>query len=284
VRSLDSIRRLLLGAALAALAAPAFAQDDPPDDIPDDPNSLTIGIGAVWQPSYEGSDDYEIGPVGLAFGKIGGFGFATRGTSLAIDLIPDKSDAPIQFELGPVVNVRLDRTGGIKDPQVRALGELDTAIEVGVSAGIKKNGLLHKYDSLGFKLQYLKDVSDTHDSSLLSPSIEYMTPLSTRTFVQLGFALERAGDGYARTYFSVSPAGALASGLPAFNAEGGWKSKRATLLFGQSLVGDLRKPKLSLFGLASYGRLQGDFARSPIVSVAGDRDQYMAAAGLAYTF
>jgi hypothetical protein len=37
-----------------------------------------------------------------------------------------------------VLNVRFDRTNRIKDPQVRALGEIDTAIEVGVYAGFAK--------------------------------------------------------------------------------------------------------------------------------------------------
>ena len=59
---------------------------------------------------------------------------------------------------------------------------------------------------------------------------------------------------------------------------------RATLLLGQALTGDLRNPKLSLFGGVGYSRLLGDIARSPIVGVAGDRDQYFATLGLAYTF
>lgn len=270
--------------ALPLLAAtPAFAQDDP-EAWPDDPNSLTIGLGGGYVPSYEGSDDYEFTPIGVAFGKVAGFGFATRGTGLAIDLIRDAADAPVSFEFGPVVHVRLDRTNRIKDPQVRALGELDTAIELGVSVGIKKNGLLHKYDSLGFRLTWQKDVSDAHGSTILTPAIEYATPLSERTYVQLGVQMERVGDGYARTYFSVTPAGALASGLPVYNADGGWKNWGATLLLAQTLTGDLRHPGLSLFGGLGYSRLKGDFARSPIVAIAGDRDQYYAIGGLSYTF
>lgn len=281
---LDALRRAVLAAALLAAAAPATAQEDEPQDFPDDPNSFTLGVGAAWRPSYEGSDDYEFGPIGAVFGKVGGFSFATRGTGLALDLIRDKSGAPFSFELGPVAYLRLDRSGGMKDPQVRALGKIDKAIELGVSAGVAKNGLLHKYDSLGVRLQYQKDVSNTHDSWLLTPSIEYSTPLSTRTYAQLGFSMEKVGDGYARTYFSITPTGAAASGLAPFNADGGWKNRRATLSLVQSLTGELRDPKLSLFGVASYARMRGDFARSPIVSVAGDRDQYLLLGGLAYTF
>jgi outer membrane scaffolding protein for murein synthesis (MipA/OmpV family) len=264
-------------------ATPALAQGDE-ESLPNDPNSLTVGVGGAYMPSYEGSDDYILTPIGLAFGKVAGFGFATRGTALYVDVIPDKSDAPLSFDLGPLVNVRLDRTSRIKDPRVRALGEIGTAIELGAWAGLTKNGLLHRYDSLGVRLAWQKDVTDTHESAILTPAIEYRTPLSTRTLATLSLQAEHVGDRYARTYFSVTPGGALASGLPVFNAEGGWKSWRATLLFGQTLTGDLRHPGLSLFGGISYSRLLGDFARSPIVRLAGDRDQYLATAGLAYTF
>ncbi|HYE27786.1 MAG TPA: MipA/OmpV family protein [Allosphingosinicella sp.] len=279
-----STARRAAALALSLLAAtPALAEAEE-EGWPDDRNSLTIGIGGGYIPSYEGSDDYEFTPIGVAFGKVAGFSFATRGTGLSIDLIRDARDAPVSFEFGPLAHVRLDRTSGIKDPQVRALGELDRAFELGAFVGVKKNGLLHKYDSLGFRLTWQKDVSDTHGSTILTPAVEYATPLSQRTYAQLGVQMERVGDGYAGTYFGVTPAGSAASGLPVYAADGGWKNWRASLLLAQALTGDLRHPRLSLFGGVSYSRLKGDFARSPIVAVAGDRDQYFAIGGLSYTF
>jgi outer membrane scaffolding protein for murein synthesis (MipA/OmpV family) len=282
-----SVKTFWRAAALALplmAAAPALAQETGEEGLPDDRNSLTVGLGGAYVTSYEGSDDYILTPIALAFGKVAGFGFATRGTALYIDLVPEKANAPLAFDFGPVVNVRLDRTNRIKDARVRALGELDTAIEAGAWAGLRKNGVLHQYDSLGVRIAWQTDVTDAHESSVITPAIEYSSPLSTRTLLSFSLQAEHVGDGYARTYFSVTPAGALASGLPAFNADGGWKNWRATLLLGQALTGDLRNPELSLFGGIGYSRLLGDFARSPIVSVAGDRDQYFATLGLAYSF
>ena len=278
----SNLSKAALTAVSILAASPAFAQDDEP--LPNDPNSLTIGIGGAYLPSYEGSDDYQFTPIGLAFGKVGGFGFATRGTALAIDLIRDDPNDPISIEFGPVVNVRLDRTSRIKDPQVRALGELDTAIELGASAGIAKNGVLHKYDSLGVRLTWLHDVTNNHDSAVVSPGIEYRTPLSERTLVQLGLEATHVGAGYGLTYFSVTPAGSAASGLPVYTTDGGWKNWRLSLLAGQMLTGTLRDPGLALFAGVAYSRLLGDFRRSPIVAIAGDADQYFVTAGLAYTF
>ena len=272
-------------AALAALlaASPAFAQEED-EPLPNDPNSLTIGVGGAYVPSYEGSDDYELIPIGLIRGKIAGFGFSTRGTALYLDLIRDDPNENFSFDLGPVANVRLDRTGGIKDPQVRALGELDRAIEVGAWAGLAKNGVFHRYDSLGFSLTWQHDVTDKHDSAIITPAIQYTTPLSEKTLVQVGVQAEHVGAGYGLTYFSVTPAGAAASGLPVYATDGGWKNYRISLFGAQMLTGDLRNPKLSLFAGLSYSRLLGDFKRSPIVAIAGDADQYFATVGLAYTF
>ena len=46
------------------------------------------------------------------------------------------------------------------------------------------------------------------------------------------------GD-YADTYFTVSPAGSVASGLPAFQARSGWKNVGINALVGVDFDGDL---------------------------------------------
>ncbi|MDT9599686.1 MipA/OmpV family protein [Sphingosinicella rhizophila] len=270
--------------ALPLLAAsPAFAQDEEPLER-DDNYSLTVGAGAAYLPSYEGSDNYIVTPVGIAFGKIAGFSFATRGTTLTIDLVPDSAGSAFEFGLGPAGNVRLDRSSRIKDPRVRALGKIDEAIEIGGFASIGKKGILHQYDKLSVGLQYLTDMSDTHDSHVLTPRITYETPLSTRTYLTFSAEADRVGDGYAATYFGITPAGALASGLAPYGLDGGWKNMRFSLLGAQALTGDLRNPALSMFAGLSYSRLLGDFKRSPIVADAGDADQYLVTIGLAYSF
>jgi outer membrane protein len=281
-----------------ALCAPAFAQSgvNPPNpgqssDAPAAgvtylyrPNSLTIGAGAAYLPSYEGSDHYVVSPAAIAVGKVDGFSFSTRGTSLTIDLIRGGGDAPVTFELGPAVNLRSDRHGRIADPQVAALGRIGRALEVGGYAAVDLHKLVDPYDSLSFRLTYQRDVTGVHNSGIWVPEIEYTTPVSIRTLVILDAQASRVGDRYARIYFGISPQGALASGLPAYNAQGGWKDYRLSLLVGQVLVGDLRRPRLSLFAGLSYSRELGNFRDSPIVAIAGSPNQYLAAAGLAYSF
>ncbi len=52
---------------------------------------------------------------------------------------------------------------------------------------------------------------------------------------------------------------------------------------GHSLTGDLLRG-FKLVGGATYRRMLGDVARSPLVSIAGSRSQWMGVLGLAYTF
>jgi MipA family protein len=287
--------RLLAGALLALLAAmPARAADPAPEASGPAPslpeamaarrNSVTIGVGAAWLPTYEGSNDYSLTPVVFAFGKVAGIGFATRGTALYVDLVPSDAKAPFSLEAGPVGNLRLDRSRKVVDRQVSRLGTIGPAVELGAYAGVTKNRVLHGYDTLNLRVAVTRDVTDTHGSNIVSPSAEYMTPLSHRTAISLSASAEHVGTGFARTYYGIDAAGSARSGLPVYVAKGGWKSWRASLVLAHVLTGDLRNPHLSAFAALSYSRLLGAFARSPVVADVGDPDQYAAGGGLAYSF
>jgi len=275
--------RISLIAASCLAGSAALAQTLPADGSDGSGDTVTIGLGGAYLPSYEGSDNYRIIPAGVVRGRVKGFGFWSRGTQLFLDLIPESGNG-VDFSAGPIAGVRLNRTGGIKDAQVKALGKLNTAWEVGGFVGIAKTGVFTSaYDTIGARVSYVKDVGNAHESHVITPAIEYGTPLSTRTYVGIGLSADFVGDGYARYYFDVSPAGSVASGLPTFSAEGGFKSWGVNLLAVQSLSGDLRRG-LAVAVLGSYNRLQKDFRRSPITSVAGSPNQWMGAIGLAYTF
>ena len=271
-----------LAGALLLAAAPASAQEAAPP-APDD-NNLTIGVGAGYVPTYEGSDDYRLIPAGLIRGKVGGHSFFTRGLQLYVDAVPEKAGPGLDLAVGPVVGLRLNRTSSIKDVRVRALGDLNPAYEVGGFVGIGQTGVFTSdYDNLSVRVSYLTDVGNAHESHIISPAIEYGTPLSRQAFIGVSASAEFVGDGYADYYFDVTPAGSVASGLATYDADGGFKSWSLTLAGAHSLTGDLLGG-LGLFAVGSYTRLRGDFADSPIVSAAGSKHQWFTAIGLSYTF
>lgn len=265
----------------AALPLPSTAQETSPR------NELTVAVGAGIVPSYEGSDDYSVTPGVLVRGKVANMPFFSRGTNLFVDLVPNHDGQTLDWGLGPVVNIRSNRTGHIKDNRVKALGELDRAIEVGGWTGIAKTGVLTSdYDNLSFRVAWLKDVGGAHKSYVVTPAIEYSMPLSQTTLVGLSVSADYVGKGYGRYYYDIDIAGSQASSLGVYGAAGdkaGFAKLNIGLVAAQSLSGDLRKG-WAVFALGGYGRILGDYARSPIVRSAGDRNQWLGGLGIAYTF
>lgn len=281
-------------ASLLAFAAPAAAQVGAPEApvtvpmvptevVDDGSDNFTIGVGAGYAPSYEGSNDYIIQPAGVVRGRVSGFNFYSRATALYVDVVREPAGSDINIEFGPMANLRLDRSSRIKDRRVKALDDIDAAIELGGFVGVTKNKVLHGYDFLTVRLDVTRDVGNAHESTVFAPNIEYATPLSTSFLIGVSASAEYVSDRFARTYYSVSPAGSAASGLAAYNADGGWKNVRGTLLATYSLSGDLRRGP-ALFAVGSYSRMLGDFKRSPIVRDAGDATQFFGALGISYSF
>lgn len=276
--------RYSLAAIALILASPAVAQstEQPLPDPNDRSNSVTIGVGAGIVPDYEGSDDYRIIPAAAIRGRVSGISFFTRSTYLYVDLI-GRGDGPLELDVGPIAGVRLNRTGKIKDDFVDALPELDTAIEVGGFAGVTYHGLTNPYDSLSFRVDVVKDVGGAHKSTLVTPTIDFGTPLSRSFYVGLSASAEWAGGGYADYYYSIDAADALASGLPVYDADGGFKSWSLGILGNYALSGDLTRG-WSIFALGRYSKLAGDFRDSPIVDLRGSSGQWFGALGVGYTF
>lgn len=265
------------------LSAPALAQDGNSENRSGG-DRITVGAGAIYGPSYDGSDDYVVSPIPIIQGQIRGISINPRQGGIALDLIPDAEDARIGFSLGPVAALSRNRASDIKDPVVRAAGKLDTAVEVGLSGGVTAYRLLSSYDAFSLSSDIRWDVAGAHKGMVWSPSVSYATPLNKAMLVTVVASARRVDDDYARYYYSVTPAQAASSGLPEYQAEGGWDSVSAGLLVAWDLSGDLRDGGLSLFSIGSYSRMLGDGKNTPYTSLRGDADQWMVGAGLAYTF
>ncbi|QGN56255.1 MipA/OmpV family protein [Novosphingobium sp. Gsoil 351] len=279
-------RTILLAAAFAALTPTlVHAQNDGPQtDTVFDGDYLTVGVGGFYGPSYEGSDDYVLFPAPVIQGRLLGVAITPRPGGIALDFIPDAKDAKVGFSLGPVANIRRDRVSKIKDPVVKRLGKLETAVEVGGNAGVTVYDVVTGYDSLTVSADARWDVAGAHKGMLWGPSISYFTPVSKGVAVNLAISAEHMDRDYADYYFTVSPTGAVASALPTFQAKGGWKNVGVNALVGVDFDGDLTNGGLAGFVTGGYTKLLGDAKRTPLTSIRGDADQWLVGAGLAFTF
>ncbi|MGU3389383.1 MipA/OmpV family protein [Sphingomonas sp. M1A8_2b] len=280
---------LSAAAAVLATATPALAQTDPnpspPITNPADNNRVTVAVGVASLPDYQGADKNVFTPAGAIVGTVRGHDFFTRGTQLYVNLIPNTGEVGINYEVGVIGAIRTDRTGKVDNRQVRALGKIDTAYEIGGFVGVGKTGVITSdYDTLTARVAYVHDVSGTYDSYVVTPQVNYTTPLSVRTLVAIGMSADYAGKGFGRTYASVTPIGTLASGLRTYDVnDSGFRQVNASAFVVQSLSGDLRHG-LGVGAGVVYGRMLGKYKDSPIVADVGSADQWIGAVGLTYTF
>lgn len=299
------MKTIIAATAVAAIAlagsAPLLAQDPGNETAaPESPTApagappsvfdgdwFTIGIGGAYNSSYDGSDDYVFSPLPFLQGKLGGVAINPRPAGLALDFVDDARGSAVNLTLGVAARVNRNRVAQIKDPVVSAYGKLETAIEVGPTAGLTFNGILHEYDSISVGVDALWDVNSAHRGMTVNPSVTYFTPLSRAVALSFALSARHVDDDYAAYYYSVPTAPAavpVSDRLPVFDAGGGFDKLGANLLLGVDFDGDITNGGLAGFLIGGWSRMQGDGARTPFTAVRGEADQWFLGAGLGYTF
>lgn len=270
----------------ATAPAPTTRRGPPPEVLENsifNRDWVSVGVGAAFSPSYDGSDDYNFNVLPIVQGSLGGVRIAPRPGGLALDFIEDPEEGT-GFDLGIAARVRGNRNGNIDDPVVASLGELDTAVEVGPTIGVTFPKVLIPVDSLSLSLDARWDVAGAHNGMVIAPSVTYSTPLNLGTFAALSLGTEYVDSDFAEYNYSVSAAGSAVSGLPQFDAGSGFTSVSATLILGFDLSGNALDGGWGITTITGYSRLIGDAADTPLTSVRGSADQAFVAVGVAYAF
>src|SRR3546814_248228 len=201
------------------LPAACPQDDDPGHSWPRD--YFGVAVGAISVPRYSGGGENRVLPGFYVRGRVDGYSFSTRGTNLQVNRIRQRSGQRLDWTFGPLINVRSDRSGRTGNAQVDALGKRKLAVEAGFSAGVTHTGVLtSKYDQIGVRLVALKDISGRHGSWLVSPTLEYGTPISKRAFIGVSASVNVYGKGFGDYYYDIDPAGSAASGLPVYSDAG----------------------------------------------------------------
>ena len=121
---------------------------------------------------------------------------------------------------------------------------------------------------------------DADDVGALLPKVKFsLEPGGDNWLFSIGPRVSWSNDRYQDAWFGITPADAIASGLPAYDPGGGIHAVGVTASFETQL-----SPRWGIQTYAKYDRLVGDAADSPIVTVLGSRDQFSGGLGLTYTF
>lgn len=261
----------------------------PPFESVFDGNWATVGLGAGLVPTYAGSNNFQLFPLPLIVGRVGGVGFRPAAAGLSLDFLsPQPSvvsrDKKPTLSLGPTFRFRNDRAVDSGDDVVDAAGQLDNALEVGINAGLSFPGVFNQFDSLTVSANARWDVLGAHKGRVIEPGVAYATPINRGMLVQVGVTAEIIDDNFANYYFSVSPAQSAASGLPVFTADGGLNRIGLLAITSVDLDGNALNGGLNVYALTGYSRMIGDGADTPYTALRGDPNQFLLGLGLGYTF
>lgn len=238
---------------LADANAIAFA----PDYLPD-----FAGVGVGLAPDYIGSDSFRLGVAPIA--RI------SRGERY-LDVIANFARANIldhpNWRLGPAATLRLGRDD-VDDAVVDRLPDIDPTLELGGFVGYVVQAGEDPRTRLRANVSFTHDVLGESDGFVVAASLKKWVPVGRFGALGLSLATTFASDEHADTYFSVTPAGAAASGLPTYDAGAALRDVRVTAVFVHPV-----SKSVVLGAGALYGRLLGDAADSPIVSQRGSENQ-----------
>ena len=159
-----------------------------------------------------------------------------------------------------------------------------TAIELGGFVGIGKTGVItSEYDRLSISVSYRKGVT----ARTARASCSRRSTISPRSAKRRRSACSPRpivpSAAMARPISTSMPRRASPAGCRSFRRAAGGRTIRSARSAPIALTGDLLHG-FKLVGGGTYLRMLNDFGRSPVVSIAGARDQWQAVVGLAYTF
>jgi outer membrane protein len=202
----------------------------------------TAGLGAGMAPDYEGSNDMTAVPMLLLSGNYNsGQYFTLMGTNFKWNVIPNE-----RFSFGPALNYRKARDGAGYN-NVYKIKDVNAAYEIGAF------GRLNIYNCL-LELEYLTDVSNTHDGWVVIASAGYKWVANEVLTITPGVFSTYASDDYMKTYFGVIDNGKY--------VENGIKDVGANII-----VHYTPREKWGLMGVMSYSTFvnDSDAKRSPVV-------------------
>jgi len=255
------IKTSLCGALCAAyiiLPAATFAQ-------------TTVGAGIVAVPQFEGSSDYSWMAVPSVSFSNDQISLRTVGPGVELDLLSSRA-----VDAGPILRYNFGRNGAsIDNVQVSALPDIAAGVEFGSYAQVN-------FPVGGFKtflsprISAVQGVQGGASGTQFEASLGLLRLQGDWTLGAQA-ATTYADSQYMNTNFGVG-AGSP-SGLAAFNAGAGIKDAGLSL-FANYKIND----RVSLTGVAGYSVLMGDAASSPIVSVAGRKEQMFLSLGVGFSF
>jgi MipA family protein len=231
---------------------------------------VTVGAAVVTMPKYEGASTYLFAAVPiLKFAPLGGgMDALNRFDAKALDDLSFSLVKQERFEVGVLTGYRIGRKES--DAAVlHGLGDIKGSL---VGGGFAK----YSFGSAFVRASVNQSLTGDDSGAVLRLAAGTKYALTERVTVTADLWADAANNTYMDTFFGVSSAQSLRSGLRTYDPGAGFKSLSAKLGTELALT-----PDWTLDASAGYSRLIGDAADSPLVSSA---NRYDGRVGLSRSF
>ncbi|MBI2239425.1 MAG: MipA/OmpV family protein [Magnetospirillum gryphiswaldense] len=233
--------------------------------------NIRLGAGAIYQPEYEGSDEYKIAPLPMVLISYRDLVFL-RGPMLGANVFTWTGAGPNdKLQVGPLVRYQFGRDEDDSD-DLRGMGDVDAAVELG-------GFVTYSTGPWSAGLTLFRDVSNSHDGLTAKLSAGNRLPLAPKLMLRSEIATTWADDNYNEAFFGVSAQQSARSGLARYQAQGGFKDAGITFDLDYSLT-----EHWGMTGRLGYKRLLGDAADAPLVADRGSADQLSTGLFFSYKF
>jgi outer membrane protein len=261
-------------ALLAVIAAPAFAQERPANEG----WGLTVGVGGLLAPTYEGDDEHRLSILPNIQVTYGDTFLASVQEGIGYRVINTDT-----LRAGPIARIRFSRdedgdqpfaVTGDNSADLGGLGDVDTSIELGGFVDYEIGDITLSAEARQAATGHEGLVADlgarwSGRSMMFGPPVIW----------SVGPRVRLVDENFNAAYFGVTAAQSLASGLPVYAADGGLHSYG---LGATAIIPFDRDNRWTAVVFAGYDRLEGDAAASPLVQQRGSEDQATLGVFLSY--
>lgn len=231
------------------------------------PWSLTLGAGAFVGPKFPGSDGSKAMALPYVAATWGDRVRLSVPEGLRLSLV--RADG---FEAGVLARYDFGRKEKDDRRALSGLGDIHGSAELGGFAA-------YRVEDWRLSATVVNGVGDGHGGSVATIDLSRSLALGRQVSLSVGPSLRLGDDTYARAYFGIDAAQARRSGRPVYAPGGG------LIDAGVSATGVWRVAgPWAVIALASYRRLVGDAADSPLVTRGGSPDQVAGGLFVAYRF
>jgi len=241
------------------------------------PDSFSFGLGAAIAPRFIGSDNYVANPLPLITWVKNGRTLRNNGFGFEYDVTQGST-----FDFGPILRIDTGRDdlNSANDPVIEALGKISLTAELGGFVATTRPLITSRKGPpiLWTARASIVQAVSGHEGFIIEGAVGIVRP-SRKWITSVTATTSFASGSYQDAYFSVTGAQSIASGLATFDADAGLRDIGVGAFVRYNI-----NSKWSFNTIASFRRLVGDAADSPIVTERGSANQGFLGLNVSYTW